>query len=303
MMRQVNKEATPNRYATCEWFYHAPLKQTEQGANAEMSVPPASQIPGLSDLAEPHNELDTQSRRKWIKDTDSDYVKLSKQGGRPDLLKQTTPAARKSSPVSYSIPDWYTHEAMTPPAKQTDAAVSYFPDYMVHEESKVEESDSKYESRRGPFDFDMKTSWQRDADDNEKENEGDKKHIKLPAINSSVKTEKTTVVQNNVLPPTTTSKREHPGKKVVFPPMRTSRNSDPVNFSKLLSNGYGDDWIQQRNDRDKKAQQKSSNTEKPKDPALSEYKKNKAPKQITACTASQKRKSNSRIKDKQRSQF
>ncbi|KAJ1200132.1 hypothetical protein NDU88_003959 [Pleurodeles waltl] len=268
-MRQVNKEATPSRYATSDWFYHAPLKQPEQEASSEMSIPPASQIPGLSDLAEPHNELAAQSHRKWIKDTDSDYVKLSKQGGRPDLLKQATPAPRKTLPVAYSVPDWYTHEAMTPPAKQADAAASYLPDYMVHEESKAEESDNKYESRRGPFDFDIKTVWQRDADDNEKENEGEKKHIKLPAINPNGKPEKTTVVPNNVFPPSTTNKREHPGKKVVFPPMHTSQHSDPVNFSKLLSNGYGDDWIQQRNDKDKKAQQKSNNTEKPNDPALS----------------------------------
>ncbi|XP_069469427.1 uncharacterized protein C7orf57 homolog isoform X2 [Ambystoma mexicanum] len=298
MMRQVNKEATPSRYATCEWFYHAPLAQTEQGANTQVPNPPASQIPGLSDLAEPHGELAIESRRKWIRDTDSDYVKLSKQGGRPDLLKQTAPAARKS-PVAYSVPDWYTHEPMTPQAKETDAATSYMPDYMVHEDSKVEDPDNKYESRRGPFDFDVKTVWQRDVDDNEKENQEEKKHIKLPAIKASFKPEKTTIVPNRV-PPSTSSKQEPLGKKVVFPPMPTSRSNDPVNFSKLLSNGYGDDWIQQRNDRDKKTLQKSKNTEKSKDTAISEYKEKKAPKQKSACTASQKRKSNARLKDKPR---
>lgn len=48
-----------------------------------MDAPPASQIPGLSDLSEPPNGHLLGPRRYWIKETDSEYVKLAKRGGRP----------------------------------------------------------------------------------------------------------------------------------------------------------------------------------------------------------------------------
>ena len=43
------------------------------------------------------------------------------------------------------------------------------PDYMVYEESNPDHVRGNYESRRGPFDFDMKSVWQREAEELEKE--------------------------------------------------------------------------------------------------------------------------------------
>ncbi|KAG8572305.1 hypothetical protein GDO81_012011 [Engystomops pustulosus] len=100
-----------------DWFYHAPLKETEK--TSKVDIPPTSQIPGLSDLAEPHNELKTEGRKKWIRETDSDYVKLAKQGGRPDLLKHVDPSPKKTQAVTYAPPDWYSHETLTPPPEST----------------------------------------------------------------------------------------------------------------------------------------------------------------------------------------
>lgn len=48
-----------------------------------MDIPPASQIPGLSELQGSPSGPTLGSRRYWIKETDSEYVKLAKQGGRP----------------------------------------------------------------------------------------------------------------------------------------------------------------------------------------------------------------------------
>lgn len=39
------------------------------------------------------------------------------------------------------------------------------PDYMVHKEFKPDLANGNYESRRGPFDFDVKTIWQREAEE------------------------------------------------------------------------------------------------------------------------------------------
>ena len=60
-----------------EWFYHVP--QRKKGPNEPPPVPLMSQIPGLSDLPveeqkEPHAVL--------IRDTDSNYIRLAKMGGR-----------------------------------------------------------------------------------------------------------------------------------------------------------------------------------------------------------------------------
>lgn len=49
------------------------------------------------------------------------------------------------------------------------------PDYMIHEEFDKEESEQTYEARKGPFDFDQKTIWQRESEEYEKENPHDKK--------------------------------------------------------------------------------------------------------------------------------
>lgn len=43
------------------------------------------------------------------------------------------------------------------------------PEYMVYEEFNPGQANGSYESRRGPFDFDVKTVWQREAEEQEKE--------------------------------------------------------------------------------------------------------------------------------------
>uniref|UniRef100_A0A8C6ZLU4 Chromosome 7 open reading frame 57 n=1 Tax=Nothoprocta perdicaria TaxID=30464 RepID=A0A8C6ZLU4_NOTPE len=230
---------------TVDWYYHVPLKQPEKPVNSEIPLPPTSQIPGLSDLAEPHDEKMFGGRRKWIKDTDSEYVKLAKQGGRPDLLKHHIPATSKSSPVAYAAPDWYSHCSTSSTTDENH--VSTIPDFMIHKEFKASDHHStNYETRRAPFDFDMKSVWQRDAED--KENTGKKK---FPAINPKYQSKIQNVPTN----------KEFSGKnKLTFPPMPAQRNGEAVNFSKLISNGYGADWIQQHIEREKKVQQTSENT-------------------------------------------
>ncbi|CAI9546867.1 unnamed protein product [Staurois parvus] len=170
-MRPKEPSAPLSRFANCDWYYHVPLKHEKKN---EVPHLPASQIPGLSDLAEPHNDLMTGSRKKWIRETDSEYVKLAKQGGRPDLLKHMTPAPKKTPPVSYAAPDWYTYENLSPPPEPATAPLRNVPDYMTHEDFNEEESEQKYESRKGPFDIDQKTIWQRDSEENEKENHNKK---------------------------------------------------------------------------------------------------------------------------------
>ncbi|XP_037349178.1 uncharacterized protein C7orf57 homolog [Talpa occidentalis] len=238
-MRNTGKEqqGATNRYAPCDWYYHLPVKRSEK-----VDAPPASQIPGLSQLRDTPNGNPFGTRRYWIKETDSEYVKLAKQGGRPDLLKHFAAGTRKGSPVAYSLPDWYIHHSKPPTANQRQVPAVSMPDYMVYEEFNPDQANGSYESKRGPFDFDMKTVWQREADELE-----EKKKVRLPAINS----------KNPSKVGTPLGPKDPTGSRLSFPPMPGHKNSSPTNFSKLISNGYKDEWLQQRTDSEKRTPQTS----------------------------------------------
>ena len=50
-----------------------------------------------------------QFRRKWIRDTDSKYIKLAKAGGRKNLLDYKEPPSEKPEEVGYPRVDWFDH--------------------------------------------------------------------------------------------------------------------------------------------------------------------------------------------------
>ncbi|XP_060103756.1 uncharacterized protein C7orf57 homolog [Heteronotia binoei] len=258
-MRNTNKEprAPPNRYAPCDWYYHIPLKRSEEPVNSEVPPQPTSQIPGLGDFGDPHDEITFGGRRKWIKDTDSEYVKLAKQGGRPDLLRHFTPTPRKVPLGNYTAPDWYMHHSK-PTGDDAKSRGSAMPDYMVHEEFKSEQLAS-YEPKRGPFDFDMKSVWQRDAEDKENKEKKEENGIQVEGSPSSTKEEiklpAITPRYPHRTPQPMAAKEFHGGNRLYFPPMPVHKKNEPVNFSKLMSSGYGDEWLQQREEWDKKNSQ------------------------------------------------
>lgn len=229
-MRNTSKEvqSTSYRYAPCDWYYHLPVKRSEK----PVGVPPASQIPGLSDLRDSPSVNLPRARRYWIKETDSEYVKLAKQGGRPDLLKHFAPGTRQGSPVAYSLPDWYIHHSKPPTSLQREVPAVSIPDYMVYEEFNPDQANGSYESRQGPFDFDRKTIWQREAE----ELENAKRKVKLPAINSKNSSKAGTPVSN----------KDPERSRLSLPPMPGPKSGSPTNFSKLISNGYKDEWLQQQ---------------------------------------------------------
>ena len=70
-----------------------------------VGVPPPSQIPGLSNV--PPEAPATESFRGMIKDSDSPYVRLAKQGGRTDLLVIRENKPPPPQPKGYPKVDWY----------------------------------------------------------------------------------------------------------------------------------------------------------------------------------------------------
>ncbi|KAB0336942.1 hypothetical protein FD755_025794 [Muntiacus reevesi] len=103
----------------------------------------------------------TENRPSWAERGDSKPA--------PDLLKHFAPGTTKGSPVAYSLPDWYIHHSKPPTADQRQVPAVSIPDYMVYEEFNPDQATGNFESRMGPFDFDMKTVWQREAEELEKE--------------------------------------------------------------------------------------------------------------------------------------
>ncbi|XP_072139158.1 uncharacterized protein C7orf57 homolog isoform X1 [Mobula birostris] len=218
--------SSSSQFSDCDWFYHIPRKPN-QTDKSQLQLPPTSQIPGLSDLAEPHKEITFERRRLWIRDTDSDYVKLAKQGGRADLLRHFSPPPRKSPPIPSSQPEWFTHVPPSP-TKTKGVPKWYLPEYMVHEEFIPSRSDKKSKCR--PHDSD-KTTLEKD---NEKENEA-KVKLKLPKITDKKQrnkwfTKKTVEGENK------------------FPAMPLPKKNEPVNFTKLIANGYAEELIQQQDE-------------------------------------------------------
>lgn len=94
--------------SSLDWYYHLPVKRSDK----PVDVPPASQIPGLSDLREPPNRHMPGARRYWVKETDSEYVKLAKQGGRPGKLPMHTPGSPRRGPGGWVVLSSCSHVKM-----------------------------------------------------------------------------------------------------------------------------------------------------------------------------------------------
>lgn len=254
--------ATTKKASETGWFYHAPAKVT----NREPVIPPPpSQIPGLSNLPD---EAPEENRNKmWIKDTDSPYIKLAKQGGRPDLLRYMSPKPPSEKPKGYPRCDWYYHDdilADEEPKQPAEDHVFMLPDYMVHQEWPAQKQQEQTEAverqaNPAPFAYDQKSAFSRESI-----NPTDKT-VKLPEIKPAgygVRNEK---YQNKAIKHTPITRREPiipqaelDSGKIKYN-MMPKEQSDNVVMGKLLAHGYMEDWEVQRQEwtnKQKKVQQK-----------------------------------------------
>lgn len=97
-------------------WYSGGSGYTMQPRQEAVKAPQPSQIPGLGDRSS-NDKGGPQSGPK-IRDTDSDYIKLAKRGGRSDLLydeprldsvDSKNSATRRQHP-SHQRADWFYHE-------------------------------------------------------------------------------------------------------------------------------------------------------------------------------------------------
>jgi len=126
--------ATPKHMTGVEdCFYHEAITHGREKSTTRAPVPSISQIPGWgAEVPESACYATTPGgRRLGLFEHDSPYVRMSKMGGRTNLLSHPDPPSIKREPVPYSKPDWMVYESFTPPDTRTRAPV--LPDYMVYD--------------------------------------------------------------------------------------------------------------------------------------------------------------------------
>ncbi|XP_005998011.1 uncharacterized protein C7orf57 homolog isoform X2 [Latimeria chalumnae] len=226
-------------------------QQKKENGDSSSNVPlqQTSQIPGLGDFSSPTDQDRYGRNRKWIRDTDSDYVKLAKQGGQPRLLEFNENLLQSTSPVYYKKPDWFSYDSSSQEPKMNSQWK--MPDYMVHKEFK-KNTNGNYEPPNAPFGTDSSTP-------QEKEKEAlttDRSMLRIPSFGRRKQRDMSNSPTMQMVPKTLPTQE---GK--VLQPVSTRRREEPVNMHKLLSFGYAEEWHSQRNDQERKQENLKTETD------------------------------------------
>lgn len=243
--------------STQDWYYHAPSKRVVQPAKP---APPASQIPGIGglpdELANPEGD-DRHFRRKWIRDTDSKYIKLAKGGGRKNLLTFRSPQVKAEEPVPYPRVEWFDHEH---PEEEVDESSHEFvvqneeenkekkqgyqvlPEWYVHVHDVPADDEivtGSYRSKRPIMGFDNLSKWQRDSKD-AKQNPN---NVRLPPLKKIHKVDK----RYEELKAAQRIAPQAQGRHARLPKIE----NEQVDFKHLMSMGYQRDWLQEQKQKTK----------------------------------------------------
>ncbi|KAL3056461.1 hypothetical protein OYC64_019035 [Pagothenia borchgrevinki] len=175
------------------------LQSTSTDINGQIS-----QIPGLSPISSVAEEK-VRGRRAGVRESDSDYIKLAKQGGHKGLLWHEATLTSKCD--SYKPLDSFLT------ASEGDG----FPSIINSEEMK---NPGAFHSAEPPFETDNMSAWERDD-------------------SSSYGKEKNNNVHYNQMEKLQAPSHYHERSK--FKRIMYDKNPAPVDMSKLLSFGYAED--------------------------------------------------------------
>jgi len=224
-----------------DWFYHAP--RTNVTEKPEKALP-VSQIPGIGDLdhtpVDPHEDI--HLRRKWIRETDSKYVKLAKEGGRKDLFIYREHRPSEKGAVHYPRVDWFDHQNGKIENKTDDmnnspgtTYKSSFPEWYVHEEATCkQDSNTPSKNKRQIIAFDDMSCWKREAAE-EEERRIKSTPLKFPSLVKNKRSKAKQVGDYN----------ENATK---FPDI-TSKPKEEANIGQLISMKYQRDWLNEQAER------------------------------------------------------
>ncbi|CAG5121523.1 unnamed protein product [Candidula unifasciata] len=120
----------------CGWFYHAPAKKEPGRPRVDYVAP--SNLPGMG-FDDPSLQQKDTVKEMLFKETDSEYIRLAKMGGRKDLLSFNPDRYRKKSqePIGYPRNEWFYLEDNRREDEEKKPADNQewrflLPDYMVH---------------------------------------------------------------------------------------------------------------------------------------------------------------------------
>ncbi|TKS67275.1 hypothetical protein D9C73_001402 [Collichthys lucidus] len=167
-----------------------------------------SQIPGLSPTMDSLPDDKARGRRVGVLESDSDYIKLAKQGGHKGLLwhEENIDGTLTAKVNSYKAPDWFNA------ASDDDSKPS-----LINSDAK--KSPRAFQPREPPFGTDNMSSWERDdSSTNGKEKNNNVPDSQMEKLQSSDKYLQTSKF-----------------RRVVH-----DKKPAPVDMSKLLSFGYAD---------------------------------------------------------------
>ncbi|XP_051753880.1 uncharacterized protein C7orf57 homolog isoform X2 [Ctenopharyngodon idella] len=193
------------------------VRSTPQSAS-NGAAGPTSQIPGLSQTADITPEERTKGRRVGIQASDSDYVKLAKQGGQKGLLWHDDPVEAK--PNTYKPSNWFSGSPDDDDEEERSKATT--PDGISKSESK-----GALQQLEPPFGTDNCSAWDRDSDKDKN------------ASHATSEMQKLSLSQKDIDEANKFKKTSHDKKKAA-----------PVSMSKLLSFGYAQDENKSPNDDD-----------------------------------------------------
>ncbi|CAL1534511.1 unnamed protein product [Lymnaea stagnalis] len=235
------------------WFYHAPSKK--QIGAPKVDYPAPSNIPGIG-YDDPESLQKQEVREMVFKESDTNYIRLAKMGGRKDLLafKAEDPRKKSAGPVGYPRNDWFylednRREDQNKPEEEKQPWEFLLPEYMVHKSYKpsFENPSSRPTRSAAPYHTEANSVIQegRLATD---------KTVKIPELRRpgyGVRNEKPAAAPQK-LPP-----REKPAKPQESEALQGERRKnpqvavaterdEPTSMSKLLSGEYEREWYSKR---------------------------------------------------------
>lgn len=229
------------------WMYHTAAAPRSK---AEITVPPTSQIPGLGNMPDSMAEKEAEPRR-GIKETDTPYIVMAKQGGRRDLLRFRENSTADGSPQDYPRCDWFYLEdnLLEEDGNEKEDWQSRLPEYMV---TQTKSNKVKKIAPMGRLPFATEVDLPRADSSN--------KTVHLPELRKpgyGVRLEKAKI-KDDARSKHTNIKvsepyRRQPENEAARPrhydifsdPNASEENAHPA-MSKLLAFGYGKDWTHAR---------------------------------------------------------
>lgn len=228
------------------WFYHAPARRRQA---EPVGYPPMSQIPGLTE----DDGRPDDPPRPLFRDTDTDYVRLAKQGGRQNLLYMKENSPVKKEPKGYPHCEWYYLEdnRIDDEAEKKKTEIEYDflrPEYMVHEPYSKDSNGEYVRPARGPLGHDKLSVFEREPG-----NHATDKTVKLPELvkpGFGVRSKKPLKIPRtlkNEKPPSAATDPGRGPRPMKYLPMPGTEDNSRPKMNKILSYGYEKEWQEQLN--------------------------------------------------------